>query len=252
MLSVKCVTYEGNFPLSLACMAPYGMSDKGVVMCGTLKGMEEAKQTKSAKALRILPRAAVGAFILGSAIKRPGKFSDKIGQALLTTGEFAVLGVGLKAFGKIASSYSKNSSSAQEFRKDHPETSAVLAFGGAFLAMGLALFGAKKLINIGMDKCPKITYDIAKELKKAGEYIDKKEIAKKVEKFKTSYQKFAKKRGGVYKFATDNVFPIGILAYIGAAIGLKKKNLKERNELIEKNIVQVARERDLASLMMDI
>lgn len=250
MLSVKCITYEGNFPFGLGCMAPYGMSNKEVILCGTLQGIEESQQTKTAKALKILPKAAIGAFIIGGAIKQPGKFSDKVGRALLTTAEFAVLGTGLKVYDKIKDKCIEKSPSAQKLNENQPALSAILSLGGAFLAMGLALFGTKKLVHLGAKKYPKIAQNIQKEFRKAADFADKKPIAKSVEDFKNKYQNFAKKRGSIYKFAAENIFPIGLLAYIGTAIGLRRKNSEERDKMIAQNILEIGKKRDSINFMM--
>ncbi len=249
MLSVKCITYEGNFPFGLGGITPLDMSDEQVVMYGTMQGMQRARQTKTAKVLRILPKAAIGAFILGNAIKKPGKFSDKVGDALSTTAQFAFLGAGFKIFDKIKTRHVDTSSHAQKFRQEHPTTSAVLNLGGIFLVLGAALFGARGLANLAAKKCPKITQNITQELRKAADFIDKKPVAKGVEDFKIKYQNFAQKRGGIYKFAAENVFPLGLLAYMGAAFGLAKKNSDEKGEFIKQGIIETAQKRDFINFM---
>ncbi len=250
MLSVKCITYEGNFPFGLGGITPCSTSDGEAAICGALQGMQKAQQTKTAKVLRILPKAAIGAFILGSALKQPGKLSNKLNRALLTTGEFAVLGAGLKVFDKVTDKCVDESHSAKEFEKEHPALSAVLGFGGAIIAMGLALLGAKKLVHFAAKKCPQIAQNITKEFKKAADFIDKKPVAKSVEDFKIKYQNFSKKRGQAYKFAVENALPIGLLAYIAAGIGLGGKYAKEKDELIKQNIIEARQKRNLMNLVM--
>ena len=183
---------------------------------------EDAKKSGTAKALKILPAAAIGTLIAISAAKTPGKIAGKLKSAAASAGYFAG---GASILGGMNKIYKKADQKKAEKGKveKHPVAKSLGRFALDIGVLIAGFAGIKKGAKFINGKFPQIGETISKYGKNIGEKLNNSGLEKINQKIQAKSAIFVEKHPKLANTISKNASLATIVGYLLASTGLSSK-----------------------------
>ncbi len=217
---------------------PANLSDEEIVKVATKHASKKVSNTIQARALNVLPAVAIASVAILNGASKPGKLSGKLSSVVKTLGAFAIVSGVFDGVKKGFRKIEDNSKHARQTNKEHP-----VVYGLAKIATSMFLAtAAVKGVGLGMSKIAKRFPDFALEMSKMSvntrKIIDDSKLGEIASDFSKKYAKFKTNHKALADFASKNAFPITVISYFMASLGLsasvEDKRYKIANETATK------------------
>ncbi len=183
---------------------------------------EDAKNSKTAKALKILPAATIGALIAIAGAKTPGKIAKKLGAAAASAGYFAGGAAILSGMNKIYKKADEKKAQKGKVEK-HPVAKSIGRFALDIGVLIGAFAGIKKGAKALNGKFPQIGETIGKYTKNIGEWLNNSKLENLNKKVQAKSAKFVEKHPKLANSIKQNASLATVVGYLLASMGLSSK-----------------------------